>query len=343
MTLFFSVTAFGQLTTTLKNEPTPLPSSQDTLIGPPGIKITKLADGSGWFASKYDARGILQACGTFLDEKMTMPHGRFKYFTHTSADTSTRYNYQRHQTDTTFEPAKTYLSTLGYFSHGEKSGQWTDFGPTGAIIGMATFEHNKLNGPYQTYNTSTGKLSVEGQFVNGIREGSWNLLSFEGDTMSTDIYKKGEVVKTISHLDEKKFRLKKVKDAYPKYNFIGYLNSHLNKTGVSGEGTRSAMYSFTIDTAGHITNPSVAPRNSSDHQMDIEVDTTIIDVILQAPAWIPAVQSKQKVEMEMAFNLDVEYDKKHVRVSETKYPHNAAKDAATDMFNNSNASSRVGH
>lgn len=304
--------------------------------------MVKQTNGTGWLATQYDGHGNLMATGGYLDEKLTIPQGEFKFYTHVGQRTFTGYNYENHRPDTTFEPEKNYMFTSGYFEHGEKTGKWTTFSSTGEITGMATFAHGRLNGPSQTYSTSTGKLLVEGEYVNDIREGKWNMLSFEGDTMSTEIYKKGEVIKTISFLNDKKFLLKKVKDCKPKYDFIAYLNSHLH-TGVSSAGSKQAMYSFTVDTTGHITRPKVWLQKGNDPQADLQIDTAIVNVMLQAPVWMPAVQNNKKVEMYMSFQLNVVYDKKRISVSAITYGRNDARDEAADKFNRSEPKNIVGH
>lgn len=273
--------------------------------------VEKLASNSAWIVHQYDAQDSIMTIGTFQDEKLTIPAGRFKYYHYTSPYLQITYDYTTHKTDSVIVPAKNFLSKVGYYINGEKTGIWTTYNDSKEKVFVETFEHDKLNGVYESYNGGT--VSIKGNFVNDMREGEWYILSGKGDTMQTDIYKKDKLVKTISA--NKDIKYKHVTEARPKYDFIRYLNVQLSKKGISQSGTKNSLYSFAIDTTGQVINPSVITRNIINAGVNFEVDKAIIDAILSAPLWIPGERDKQKIMVKIAVQLNIEFNKKSIRVS----------------------------
>ncbi|QNR86314.1 hypothetical protein H9N25_07900 [Pedobacter riviphilus] len=290
----------------------PFGDTLDSIRNNSRFVVEKLASNSAWIVHEYDTQDSIITIGTFKDEKLTIPSGRFKYYEYNPPHLLITYNYTTHKADTVIVPAKNSLKMVGYFVDGEKTGIWTTFNNSNEKIITQTFEHGKLNGLYESY--SGGKISISGNYVDDMREGGWYILSGKGDTMQTDIYKKNKLIKTIPTINEKKNNYK-VTDPRPKYDFIRYLNVQLSKKGISQSGTKRSVYTFNVDTTGRIIKPSVITRNITDADLDSEVNKAIIDAILNAPLWIPGEQDGQKIEVKISAELAIEFNKKRIIVS----------------------------
>jgi len=269
---------------------------------------TKLSD-SGWIVHQYDMRDTLMMTGTYKDEQMHFPDGKFKYYDFQEPVNEIRYDYMNHKSDMTFVPGKSYLNSVGFFSNGEKTGIWHLYAPTGKLTVTETYEHDKLNGPYTTH-TDSGYVLIRGNYVNDKRNGNWDMLSPKGEVIRTDVFKKGDLVKSISHLNEPKFRMD-YKGGNPPYNFIKYLNSALSKKEFTVPAETTVRYSFDLDKFGKLISPSASQPGS------LEIDTAIIDVILAAPNWKPLYINGQLAEGYVSIGLDIViYDDKHIKISQ---------------------------
>ncbi|QIL41832.1 hypothetical protein G7074_22725 [Pedobacter sp. HDW13] len=256
----------------------PFGSTLDSIRKNTHFVIEKLASSSAWMVHEYDAQDSIMTIGTFLDEKLTIASGRFKYYNYSPPHIQITYDYVTHKTDSVIVPAKNFLSKVGYYVNGEKTGIWTTFNASKEKLFVETLEHGKMNGLYESYNH--GIVSVRGNYVDDMREGEWHILSGKGDTMLTEIYKKNKVIKKIDFIKNK---YSHVTNPRSKYDFIRYLNAQLSKKGISQSGTKKSFYNITIDTAGRIIEPSVITRNIVDEDINFEVDKAIIDAMLNAP------------------------------------------------------------
>jgi len=291
----------------------PFGSTLDSIRKNTHFVIEKLASSSAWIVHEYDAQDSIMTIGTFLDEKLTIASGRFKYYNYSPPHIQITYDYVTHKTDSVIVPAKNFLCKVGYYINGEKTGIWTTFNASKEKLFVETLEHGKMNGLYESYNH--GIVSIRGNYVDDMREGEWHILSGSGDIIQTDIYKHNKIIKTIPSINEKKNKYKHITDPRPKYNFIYYLNAQLSKKGISQSGTKRSLYSFTIDTTGRIIQPSVRTSHITDEDINFEVDKAIIDAILNAPPWIPGEGDKQKITVRIPLQLDIEYNKKSISVS----------------------------
>jgi antitoxin component YwqK of YwqJK toxin-antitoxin module len=260
-------------------------------------RILKVSD-SLWEAGEYDLNDTLIDIGTYKDEKLQKPEGKFRIYNYIDPIKKISYDYIKHKADTTYVPGMNYLRTVGYFTNGKRTGTWYTYETQGKLVITEVFENDKLNGLYQSYNTETGKVLVEGNYINDLREGNWNMLSYNGDTTQTDIYKKGKIVKTISHLSEKKFK-EKFTGGKPKYDFIAYLNRALADKKFDTPGIKTVFYSFIENTEGKLTEPSVISGS------DRAINTAVIDAILAAPNWQPTYIDNQLTAVSVPFNFEI--------------------------------------
>jgi hypothetical protein len=314
----------------------PFRATLDSIRTHSHVVVKEVSADSTWRADEFDAQDTIMASGTFKDQKLNIPHGIFKFYEYSSPYLSITYDYRHHKADSVIVPPKNILKSEGHFFNGEKVGLWATFDALGKSS-TENYDHGQVNGLSETYNTSTGKVFVRGNYINGIREGNWNMISFEGDTISTEIYKHNKVVKTASFLNKKKFTDRAVTSPHPNYNFIRYLNTQLSKMGVSQSGEKTSLYTFTIDTTGHIVEPTVITRNRVKDNVNLEVDIAIIDAMFNAPPWIPGEQNKQMVKITTALQLNLKFDKNGISVSQVSYSDIGALKNPYNTFNSFNS------
>lgn len=56
---------------------------------------------------------------------------------------------------------------------GKKQGKWQYYSRSGILVLELTFENNKKKGEYKRYNGVTGKMIEKGNYLNGIKNGSY--------------------------------------------------------------------------------------------------------------------------------------------------------------------------
>lgn len=74
---------------------------------------------------------------------------------------------------------------------GKKWGKWKYFSRNGYIILEITFEDNKKNGKYVRYNGVTGKMIEQGNYLNGVKNGSYTKWFSNGLKRVEGTYSKG--------------------------------------------------------------------------------------------------------------------------------------------------------
>ncbi|WPU96834.1 hypothetical protein SNE25_15025 [Mucilaginibacter sabulilitoris] len=235
---------------------------------------------SAWAMSQYDMQDTLMTTGTFKDEQLMIPHGKFTFYHFIRPAELPFYSRNTTKKKIVFERGGNFIQETGIYLNGKKNGTWKSY-RHGNLEFVNTYKNNILNGRYLNYRS--GKILIEGNFVNNKREGNWNYLSYYGDTIKTDIYRKGEFIRSISHLYDKKFRyLTNVKGS--KYDIIRYLNSKLSKNKFDSIGKYYASYSFNLTSDGKLISPVV------NESADSQIDNAIVSEITLAPNWKPVIQ-----------------------------------------------------
>lgn len=117
---------------------------------------------------KFDFEGILLASGTFRDDSLQIPHGKFIYYNWITPDNNPMsYEFE-------INGKERYVESTGTFTNGLKTGRWATYYPNGAMKQIATYAQGVLQGAYQEFSL-TGKVKVSGLFVMGKKHGTWTL------------------------------------------------------------------------------------------------------------------------------------------------------------------------
>lgn len=126
----------------------------------------KLTGDSLYTFKKYDADGYVMVTGSFSDDSLTIPQGKFVYYDWVDQLTTLG------NTLPSPDGKERYILVTGNFNNGKKSGKWLTFYPSGSLKSVLTFVQDVMDGEYK-YFDSKGKLQISGTYKNGKKNGQW--------------------------------------------------------------------------------------------------------------------------------------------------------------------------
>lgn len=244
------------------------------------LLVQKLGD-SAFMAKKYDMRDTILFVGTYKDNMLTIPNGRF-----------TIYNKKRlakdknaAKVDSTVSDelnikfdTNNYVKMAGYYLNGKRTGEWVEYMAKGKKTAEYTYENDKLNGLCRTYNLFTGTWN-EYEMVNDLLQGKYRVYTADSLLVSETEYDHNNIVIQTTH-----FREAKENDDFEKY-----LEKKLRKY-FEALVKHPPTVKYTIDKTGKIINPQIV------RGINPEVDAALIAAILSAPAYTPASYDDAPVE-----------------------------------------------
>lgn len=220
--------------------------------------IDKLSD-TAYQVRTYDMKDTILTEGTYKDELLNIPNGKFSYYL-----------------DKKLDPALEGVSTaetgnfvwrVGYFANGVKTGMWVDFWKRGLKKYSFVYKVDKLNGRYRRYDYKNNNyITEEGNYVDNDKEGEWNTFGFDtlGVPVNTKIYTKKKLVKNIDHFQQ--LRL-------PKH----FESTLLEKLANSWQPENSPLsVEIAIGADGRIINPVLNGNYSP------QIERDILDVLKMA-------------------------------------------------------------
>jgi antitoxin component YwqK of YwqJK toxin-antitoxin module len=234
-----------------------------------------------WKMRQYSLDDSLVLVGSFKDNRLKIPHGKFIIYNVKEARRIIKYDPALHKLDTSITSPKIYIGKTGTFVDGEKEGEWIDYFEDGSIEFTFTYKSGKLDGISRSYNYDTKKLLFEGNYINNLKEGVWTNFAYTGAILQEDIYKNNQIRKSISHAEDKQFK-RKITGGSPDYDFKAYLNEVLQEINF-GQVKGKLMLSFTLNKEGKLLNESFYGPNGFTDKMLLK----ILDAVTDAPAWKP--------------------------------------------------------
>jgi hypothetical protein len=157
----------------------------------------KITGDSVYTFKKFDLDGILLASGSFKDDSLKVPHGKFTYYNWITPDN----NLVNAGFD--INGKERFIETAGIFLEGQRNGRWISFYADGKIKQVITFYKDIAHGAYQFFS-SDGKQQVAGMYISGKKNGTWILKGGKQE----DTYARGQL---ISSLKGKKLREQQAK------------------------------------------------------------------------------------------------------------------------------------
>jgi hypothetical protein len=216
------------------------------------ILLKKLAD-SDYTVRKYDMHDTLILKGTFKDAEMTIPNGKFIYYSRNPVVYIDGYL----NTD-----INTFVNKVGYYSEGQKTGMWFEFEVRGVKSSSYIYNKDKLNGRFRRYNIIFNNyIMEEGNYVDGKKEGLWNIFGLDTLYVPTKTmeFSNNKLVKETVHYKNL---------GYPKW-FAEVLFKRLSFKWDTAQ--QNVKIQVTVNTDGTITNSKIIKSNSP------KVDEIVID------------------------------------------------------------------
>ncbi|WP_295791472.1 hypothetical protein [Mucilaginibacter sp.] len=156
--------------------------------------IQKISD-TEFVARTYDMKDTILMEGTYKDESLSIPNGKFSYYLNKKVDTVL--NGISH-----FETAN-FVFRVGYYLNGIKTGMWIENWKRGVKRYSFVFKGDKLNGRYRKYDYYYNNYVVEeGNYVDDKKDGEWNMFSFDtlNAPIKTQVFAKNKLIKTVNHM-----------------------------------------------------------------------------------------------------------------------------------------------
>jgi hypothetical protein len=163
--------------------------------------LGKITGDSVYTFKKFDFSGVLLASGSFRDDQMEIPVGKFVYYGWITPENNNR--------NDGFEinGRERFVELVGTYENGRRTGRWITFYPDGKMKQIITFSQGIIHGPYMAFG-SDGKQQVSGLYRSGKKEGTWIL----DDGKQENEYVNDQLVSTLrgKKLREKQEERKKI-------------------------------------------------------------------------------------------------------------------------------------
>lgn len=126
----------------------------------------KLSTGDIYTFKRYDLYDNLLQTGSFSDETLAVPHGKFTFYSDVI-----EFN-DIYKQSFSIKGKTRFISQEGNFVNGSEQGKWLLYFPDGNIFNSQEFVDGKLHGKFITYD-KYGQEIVSGNYVTGEKDGEW--------------------------------------------------------------------------------------------------------------------------------------------------------------------------
>ncbi|RZJ81154.1 MAG: hypothetical protein EOO47_05205 [Flavobacterium sp.] len=126
----------------------------------------KLSTGDIYVLKAFDLYDNLLLTGTYKDEKLKVPHGKFNYYMYV--------NDFNEENNTYFylDESIRFLCETGSFNNGFKIGRWVTLYPDGKIFTIVNYVNGLKQGEYKKFDRK-GRPIIEGQYSLDKEDGLW--------------------------------------------------------------------------------------------------------------------------------------------------------------------------
>lgn len=146
----------------------------------------KVSGDSLWVFKKYDMDGYIATTGSFKDELLEVPHGKFVYYDWINPNKSeTGANALNTGRDR-------YIVLSGNFDNGLRQGKWLSYYENGEIKSVINFEKGMMQGEYKGFDDK-GRIIETGQYAEDKKDGEWKfngglrVITFKMDQVISDV------------------------------------------------------------------------------------------------------------------------------------------------------------
>lgn len=128
----------------------------------------KLSDQNLWMFKRYDLNDNLLQTGSYSDELLTTPHGKFIFYSAVADyNNLNKANYD-------LKGKLRFISQEGEFVNGKEEGKWFTYYPDGNVLSYQEMKAGIMEGLYKEFD-KYGNIEVSGNFVNNEKHGEWLL------------------------------------------------------------------------------------------------------------------------------------------------------------------------
>jgi antitoxin component YwqK of YwqJK toxin-antitoxin module len=246
------------------------------------ILVSRLNNDSAFLATKYDMNNNLIFRGTFKDEALTIPIGKFMLYK-TTLNTDAKFKSDI----TVLNNGINYIAMDGYYTDGKKTGIWYEFSPKGDVIAKYNYENDVLNGSYEMYNPSEGYHGI-GNTVNGKLQGDFKVYNTENLLTEELIYNKGKIQHKTEYF----------KDAKENVDLEWHIERELRKYMPVMYDSQFTM-TYTIDKNGNITNPQIVSG------YDSRINQTLLAAVNNYNGYKPALYNNVPVDQKVTRTFQI--------------------------------------
>jgi antitoxin component YwqK of YwqJK toxin-antitoxin module len=257
------------------------------------LLIKQISDTS-WTANQYSMDDLIITEGTYKDESLQIPHGKFFY-------------YNKRPKTKQQQGSVNYVQTIGEFKNGLREGQWINFNYDNSKVSLDTYLNDKLNGLHENYGDKTLPITVRGQYIENLKEGEWYIISKHGDIIRTEVFKFGKKIS-----DNKKTL--SLKAAFPPDNFNDYFIKNIGKITSNNTNEQIIVY-CTITDEGKVINPKI-----NNPMIVPELTNKLLKILSESPKWKPAYDTNLNKFIEWNVEFLVAIEKGNIT---TKYSSKA--------------------
>lgn len=126
----------------------------------------KLNNDSLYVYKRFDIRNNLMNTGSFKDEALKIPHGKFIYYSDVYTFNEMFYsNYP-------YTGKNIFIAEEGDYEDGLTVGKWIRYFPDGKIMVIVNFNKGLKEGDFIVYDTK-GRVETSGKYLNDKKEGQW--------------------------------------------------------------------------------------------------------------------------------------------------------------------------
>ena len=128
----------------------------------------KLSNDSIYVYKRYDIYNNLMITGSFKDEDLSIPHGKFTFYSDVETFNETNYS------SFPYTDKNIFVAEVGTYEDGLSVGRWQTYYPDGKPFAVVNFEKGLKQGEFVVYDKN-GKVETLGNYIDDKKEGEWLL------------------------------------------------------------------------------------------------------------------------------------------------------------------------
>ena len=259
--------------------------------GAVGYILFKKYNDTTFHVKLYSFENDMAMEGYYKDSLLTIPNGEFTYYN--KPNFPGRIYYSKVDTSS-------YISRKGSYINGMKSGLWMVYKFRNVLYFTCFFNNGKLDGLYQEYSPFGNHcVLTDGNYVDNMREGEWKDYDTTKNVLTTYTYKRDILINTVYHTHS----------ISPPAKFDSIMTTELHDI-LSGYRNRPLKITFTVDTAGAISNVQ------GEDFLSAKKIQTITAAILKAGKFKPALYNDKPYEDTFIYSIYKKLSKEDIESEE---------------------------